>query len=75
MLKALSGAGPFAQLDCIEDMRVTIPETKHTTENAAVLVAFSALATACRHVQVCGMLLALPSARSMSETNFQAFYE
>ena len=56
MLKALSGAGPSEQLACIEDMRITIPETENTTERAAVLVAFGALATACKNTQVCGML-------------------
>ena len=57
MLNALTGAKPFPMLDCIEDMRVTIPETEDTVGNAAVLVAFSALAMACKNTQVCGMLV------------------
>ena len=56
ILKALSGKAPSPDLACVEDMRVTFPETDDTTENAAVLVAFSILAVACKNTQVCGMV-------------------
>ena len=38
-------------------MQVTIPESVDTTESAAVLVAFSLLAVACKNTQVSGMLI------------------
>ena len=56
ILKALSGEAPSPDLACVEDMRVTFPETDDTTENAAVLVAFSILAVACKSTQVCSMM-------------------
>ena len=60
ILTALAGEGPLPELGCIEDMRVTLPEIDDTAENAAVLVAFSALALACKGTKVCGMLLPKP---------------
>ena len=38
-------------------MQVTFPESFDTTESAAVLVAFSLLAVACKNTQVSGMLI------------------
>ena len=66
MLAALNGADPFPELNCIEDMRVTMPETDNVTEKAAVLVAFSALAMACKSTQVCGMLAARATAADVA---------
>ena len=66
MLNALTGAKPFPTLDCIEDMRVTIPETEDTVGHAAVLVAFSALAMACKNTQVCGMLVVRATAAEVT---------
>ena len=57
ILTAFSGMGAFPELDQIEDMRVTIPEADDATESATVLLAFSALALACKDTQVCSMLV------------------
>ena len=38
-------------------MQIIFSESADTAENAAVLVAFSALALACKATQVCGMLV------------------
>ena len=60
MLKALSGKGPLPELGCIEDMRITFLEMDDTAENAAVLVAFSALGLACKAAQVSSSNLSEP---------------
>ena len=67
MLKALSGAGtsPELQMHCVEDLRVTAPHiscsySSAVAKRAAVHDAFSALALACKNIQVCGMLVVSP---------------
>ena len=66
ILKALSGKAPSPDLTCVEDMRVTFPETDDTTENAAVLVAFSILAVACKNTQVCSMMSVTATAANVT---------
>ena len=59
VLGALSGTGPgpVPELGSVINMQVTFPESFDTTESAAVLVAFSLLAVACKNTQVSGMLI------------------